>query len=497
MSVPTRFTVQIPGEGPVSNILRAARGGSGVISPLSRGGAVTMPKMKAFFDELLSLTNPLPPADPSAAVDKDTDAFRRPRIVYVRDFPHISDHVPAWFPALQAAVKSRRQGPMSRPTSPVTGPTVIILGSTPPLAPVPQQPSSSASSQSATSSILSLLAAAGGRAPSAPKTTRPKQSWAEDDRKSRERRVKERLRRWQNGNEALLDFMPPFSTSSIPTSVGRRGSGFGSSSSPPEIMVGDSVFVPVGRGASSSSRPSTSEDSDTDGYFRVVGLVPRTRNEGLERRSRLSRRLKINELALKLAVSEAGGVLTGSPAVSLTGLEPTVDVSVSSSPIPTAESSLPPPSVSIELPTFSPSAFINSCLLTLKPWRELKLVADAVVGSVLSSSVSERGIQPQDSSIEPTRVTWDQVVRSIDSSAESASLRSAWIDGVNVEEGSAAEKPEEIPVPEVDEVLEAVKKDPDLDQHEQRLLGCIVDPSKNTYPSLNSVIQTDPMCLSF
>lgn len=363
---------------------------------------------------------------------------------------------------------------MSRPTSPVTGPTVIILGSTPPLSELPQSPPHSRPP----SRILSLLAAA-GRIPPTPKAPIQEQSWTENDRRSRERRLRERLRRWQKGHEGLLEDMPlfvPMASFSNGQTVGRRA---------PEISLGGNVIaIPFGRPAGDGP----SGDSPTmpaEGYFRVVGLVPSSRNESLERHGRMAKRLKSNELALKLAVSESGGLLTGHPeasfqsAASLIEASPTAVTdgqsqgSSGSSAITLAEHSVP-----------RPLSFVDSCLLTLKSWKELKAVADAVVGAVLSTSASERGLQALDSSIEPTTVTWEQVSRSVESSAESNSLKNAWVERTsdtrdlddNITAG-AEDLPES--ALEVDEIVEAVRKDPDLDVYEQRLLGCIVDRGKD------------------
>jgi hypothetical protein len=473
MGAPAAFTIQIPGSAPGAPVVRSSRNGSGsLISPMSRGIAIPTQRIRAFFGDLLNLSNP-----PSIPPEKDGDFLRRPRIVYVRNYHHIAEHAPFWFPGLQAAVRSRRQGPMSRPTSPVTGPTVIILGSTPPLSELPQSPQHSRPP----SRLLGLLAAA-GRIPPTPKAPIQEQSWAENDRRSRERRLRERLRKWQKGHEGLLEDMPPFvpmASFANGQTVGRRAP------APPEISLGGNVIAipfgrPVGDGPSGDSPTMPAE-----GYFRVVGLVPRSRNEPLERHGRMAKRLKSNELALKLAVSEAGGSLIGHPeasfqsAVSSIEASPTavtdsqIQGSSGNSAITVAEHSVP-----------RPLSFVDSCLLTLKSWKELKAVADAVVGAVLSTSASERGLQALDSSIESTTVTWEQVSRSVESSAESNRLKNAWVERTsgtrdlddNITTG-AADIPE--PALEVDEVVEAVRKDPDLDVHEQRLLGCIVDRGKD------------------
>jgi hypothetical protein len=469
MGVPAAFTIQIPGSSGAP-IVRSSRNGSGsLISPMSRGTPPTQ-RIKAFFEDLLNLSNPS-----STPQEKDGDVLRRPRIVYVRNYQHIAEHASYWFPGLQAAVRSRRQGPMSRPTSPVTGPTVIVLGSTPPLneSPQPQRPSR------APSRILGLLAAA-GRIPPPHKSSPQEQSWAEKDCQSRERRLRERLRRWQRGHEGLLEDMPPFgpiTSFANGQTAGRRAPALS------EIPLGGNVIaIPFSRSASEGSGNET-PTAPAEGYFRVVGLVPRSRNERLERHGRMAKRLKSNELALKLAVSEAGGSLIGHPeasfhtAVNLLEAPPT-EVAGGQNQRTSENKAI----ATLENPISQSLSFIDSCLVTLKPWRELKIVADAVVGAALSMSASKRGLQALDSSIEPTSVTWEQVSRSVESHAESNSLKNTWIEGASTardvdEIAGAADEP--ALALEVDEVLEVVRKDPDLDPHEHRLLGCIVNPGKN------------------
>lgn len=475
MGAPAAFTIQIP-TGGSGSMLRSSRGGpTSALSTMSRGSPISAQRVKAFFDDLLNLPSS---SSSSSSSDKDAESMRRPRIVYVRNYPHIADHVPTWFPGLQAAVRARRQGPMARPTSPVTGPTVIILGSSPPI----QEDPPSRSPSRPSSSIMGLLQAA-GRIPPPPKPPTNELSWSETDRKSRERRLKERLRKWQKGHEGLAEEIPPFVPPSNPSGASSSGRRMGMM---PELSLGSNVIaIPFGQ-SSSEGPGSLSSSIVSEGYFRVVGLVPRTRDENMERKGRMAYRLKFNSLALKLAVSEAGGDLGGRPVVSIDSVAKTLETT------PTESSDQDPVEANLvasakEHHSTQSLPFLESCLINIKSWRELRVVADAVVGAALSASASERGLQALDSSIDPTPVTWEQVTRSVESTAESNSLRTAWIDGINspkdTEGASVSGEPSEesVPVPEVDEVLEAVRKDPDLDQHEQRLLGCIVDPGKSSY----------------
>lgn len=258
------------------------------------------------------------------------------------------------------------------------------------------------------------------------------------------------------GQDGLVDDIPPFTPSSPASGAGRRmGMGMGMM---PELSLGSNVIaIPFGQsssdGSSGDSSSSAGGGGNGTGYFRVVGLVPRTRDETLERTSRMRYRLQANALALKLAVAEAGGALTGAPDVSMDAVVRSLDTSPSaSSPLSLSSSTVEGEASTADgvesamvasaiehqhqanqtqsQPPSQPLSFLESCLITIKPWRDLKVIADAVVGAALSTSASERGLLALDSSIEPTSVTWDQVSRSVESNAESTSLRNAWIEGI-------------------------------------------------------------------
>jgi hypothetical protein len=431
MNPSSSFTIQIPVAsqtgGPPN--YRPSRTGSGLppLAPPPRSASPhSSQRVKSFFEDLINLTTEITPSEKE-------EQIRRPRIVYIRDFPLIADQASVWYPPLLAAVRSRRQGPISRPTSPVNQATVIVFGVTPPLS--EQQTDMPSSS----SNMLSMLT---GNRPQSVKSSRP-ESWAEGDWKARERRLKERLRKWQKGHDWLVDELPRFNGNAhnLPTR--------GSSNSGPEVgfMLGRNVIaLPFGRGGHDSFSSGSSEQG-TDGYFRVVGLVPGTRNKLLETNGRFGRRLQYNELAFKMAVAEAGGILTGRC-------------------IEEAEDGIPQ--------TLSRMAL--TWTQAFEPWRDLKLVADAVVGAALA----ETGVKPSGSSLEPTVISWAQVEHTTAESAAVQDRKKTWVENAapsnTIKEDNSAAAGVEAKVPEVDEVLESVRKDPDLDQHEQRLLGCIVDP---------------------
>ncbi|KAI0028621.1 hypothetical protein K488DRAFT_58139 [Vararia minispora EC-137] len=56
---------------------------------------------------------------------------RRPRIIYVRDFPTLSSSLGAWWPELQSAVQLRRRSTSASSSAPIENRTVIVIGATP------------------------------------------------------------------------------------------------------------------------------------------------------------------------------------------------------------------------------------------------------------------------------------------------------------------------------------------------------------------------------
>jgi hypothetical protein len=217
-------------------------------------------------------------------------------------------------------------------------------------------------------------------------------------------------------------------------------------------MLGKNVIaLPFGGRGGHDGPGNGSSEQGVDGYFRVVGLVPGTRNKLMETRGRFGRRLQYNEVAFKMAVAEAGGILTGR---------------------------------CIEDADNGSAQALSRVALTwtqaFEPWRDLKMVADAVVGAALA----ENGFKPSGPSLEPTVITWAQVEQTTSGSAALQDRKKVWVENAapanTIKDDGPAAAEVEGKVPEVDEVLESVRKDPDLDQHEQRLLGCIVDPGAVT-----------------
>jgi len=112
-------------------------------------------------------------------------------------------------------------------------------------------------------------------------------------------------------------------------------------------------------------------------------------------------------------------------------------------------------------------------------WTLVKQIADQAVGRVVSLTLrSEEMTRP---SLSAVSVLWEHVCGAWTNRWASRDFRKAWIQqsadrpaaGGKQEDGWDNERETQ-----VDDIVEAVKHDPYLDAHEQRLLGCIVDSGK-------------------
>jgi SpoVK/Ycf46/Vps4 family AAA+-type ATPase len=115
-----------------------------------------------------------------------------------------------------------------------------------------------------------------------------------------------------------------------------------------------------------------------------------------------------------------------------------------------------------------------------EPWTSVRQIADRAVGSVVSSGLP----QQKKLALEPTPVPWTTVHHAWAAQRSAHNLRKSFMRDsvVKVKQKDAEEEHEDAEGEEtegekVDEVVERVRQDPDLEQHEQRLLSCIVDPA--------------------
>jgi len=166
----------------------------------SKGSLV---KAKSFFDMCINVQAPNDTGSSSVTL--------RPRLIYVRDFPTLSSSWAFLHPALLSAVRQRRQGALSRTTSHVVNPTVILFGITPTIFP----PFSAPSTPPGPQGMTNMLTSRSGQATPGVATSRPgKSDWGEEDHaeKAREWRLRERLRKWERGDRALQSELPKLLT---------------------------------------------------------------------------------------------------------------------------------------------------------------------------------------------------------------------------------------------------------------------------------------------
>ena len=169
---------------------------------------------KNFFIELLNLHR--------ATDDDITNLSRssnRPRLIYIRDFALLGDTVPHWYPQFIAAVRARRMGPMSRPTATVLNPTVVIQGVSPSI--ITPRPTifPSNGGNGPHQPIVSMLMARRNAVqrrpgPSSASPSSKNTEWDEGPsaQKQREKRLQERLQRWDKGDASVFRAeMPPLS----------------------------------------------------------------------------------------------------------------------------------------------------------------------------------------------------------------------------------------------------------------------------------------------
>ncbi|KAI6036115.1 hypothetical protein BKA83DRAFT_4158703 [Pisolithus microcarpus] len=510
----------------------ASRGRQPPLFTTSRSSAPPN-RIKAFFDDLVNFPSP--------------GQHTRPRLIYIRDFPTLAPTAPTWYPHLLSAVRARRTGPIARPSSSVACPMTIICGITPPL--VGQNSGNIPASSTGAYPVSGSHLPGGGRrrhtsrpAPSAAHGVSPSagsqspSEWGEDDHAThaRERRLRQRLRRWEHGGDgALLEDVSrllaanpmgasgtaltqssPFSQSSPSPFAMPPYPSSEADPSRPIVLVGSTPLDVTGGGMGGEGEGGDNPAGSAGGaptfgrFFRASVVLPSVRDVGVERQCRMARRREVNELAMRMGVGGVGGVLeedTGAIRYSEgAAVEDRVEenddlrereekvVSVQSDAKADTRSGSCAPESNLEgVPTGTSSqppeehemwADWSTCV---EPWSSIRQIADRAVGSVVAAQ------QPASSplyapGLEPTAVSWSAIHRAWAAQRSSRSLRKAWTKDARVRvprgplheyEELDGEEAEEGRERVVDEVVEAIKQDKDLDPHEERLLGCIVDPS--------------------
>lgn len=406
----------------------------------SKRGSQALSKVKQLFDSLVNVNHP------------DSTVPHRPRLIYFRDFPTLAPTSPSWYPHLLAAVRQRRRGPLSRPSSPVNNPMVIVFGMTPPL-------TSSSNSLPPPNSLVSLLL---HRVPPSQLVQSPKSGkadWGEGDLadKQRERRLRDRLKRWESGDSFLLDELPRLAITEDSDSRHK-----------PEVLI----FGPHAGISPSNSR--TADSDATSSFFRTSIIVPSTRSSQLERDCRVSRRREINELTMRMAVGAVGGVLEGP--------FPDLDVGAQQEESPSQDENSPPSPDAAELPPQVSDAqqMWDSWGRHLEEWSSVRQIADHSVGTVVADRLLT-GPPVTKTTLEPTTVPWSTVSKRWVAHRSSQELRKLWTkDAIPHIKTKDAEEQSNAESSTLDDVVERLKTDGELDPHEQRLLPCIVDTASMT-----------------
>lgn len=433
----------LDGPGPIfpSQMTVTVMSPSRGISASSSTARVAPPsRVRVLFDALVNTSSSRGSSDTTAQpVSKG-----KPRLVYIRDFPTLAPTSSAWYPPLLSAVRARRQGPISKPHSPIPNPMTIIFGMTPSLAPPSMQSNSSGPTMSALMNQLTSL-----RAPSASK--QGESDWGEDEaaNKTRERRLRRRLKRWENG-DPLKEELPKLFTSS---------EGEGRNSPRPELIIigGSSSLAAAGPGildaGSRGDSSNRSAGSDIDSFFfRTSTLVPTVRSLVQEQSCRISRRREINELTLRMGVGAVGGVI-----------EETSAANAFQDPLPGGESSVLNP---------DPKAIWVDLGNKIQVWSNVRQIADRAVGSV--AAIDRLVGKSENGTLEPSTVTWSDIQRAWVSHTSTRDIRKTWMKET-IPRSRELEEDEDDEKEDNDQLLEKLKNDPALEMHERRLLPCIVD----------------------
>ncbi len=417
-----------------------------LVEPVAK--TTPMSKLKAFFDDLINVTAPRS----DEIEESSTTPIRRPRIIYVKDYPTLAASSSVWYPALLASVRQRRQGPISRPSSPVLNPTVIVFGVSPSYVVHEAPPHAAPPSLQLMSSSPRSAGSASTASSSAAKL---QNEYGEDanSEKAREKRTQRRLRRWARGNS---DDLPRLFSASEMSPGGDDPKG-----RPNVVVLGQESFsgLPPFLGSAFSralaGRSHGSPESDTRlGFFRTVLVCPTLRNIPQERDVRMTRRREINQLVMRMGVAQIGGELGELEEIPDTVEEPSEGGEQDKA----------------RLQLWAHWAD------TVEVWPNVQRIADRAVGSVMAAS---QAYLPTNRSLEPTHVPWSAV---FDAWAADRSTQDMWKNLFTFppsgklprenEEGERTGADEEA---DVDEIIEKLRRNPDVEEHEQRLLGCIVD----------------------
>ncbi|KAJ7905429.1 hypothetical protein B0H14DRAFT_2660239 [Mycena olivaceomarginata] len=416
-------------------LTNAAQSGRSLSSSQSRrSGPPT--KIQVFFE---TIVNAVAPDEP--------EPKQRPRLIYIRDFPTLAPSSSAWYPPLLSSVRSRRRRATSRSSSPITHPVTIIFGMTPPL--VPKTPTGFNGRAAPMHNRGRMMPQSPQRVASSSRQNEAE--WNEDEAsdRAREKRLRERLRRWEKG-DSLQDQFPKLSSSAEGEGGGEAGPGF-------VIVGGSSAMLAQNAGSGDTGSRDPGVDADSL-FFRTSVLVPSARSLIEERACRVARRREINELTMRMGVGAVGGIIDQD----ITGSTVQAEADASSSPSASKKHGM-----------------WEDWGNRIEVWPAVRAVADRAVGHAVATRSSTSG------SLAPIPVECRNVRKAWMKEASSAS-RSAREQEEDEDEDEESESEDE----EVDEVVDRLKNDEDLDPHEQRLLGCIVNSA--TMPTSFSQVHLPP-----
>ena len=372
-------------------------------------------KLEKFFETLVNL--------PSNSEGSENALKNRPRLIYIRDFPILAPSSSVWYPPLLAAVRNRRKGSISRPSSVVNSPMTIIFGWSPPLAP----PNNS----STFANYLFNPPSEGGQGGKSVNVD----DWSEGEAAelAREARWNAKISNILYPSE-FFDDCPKLSTLESRNSLLK-----------PEIIVigsnGPSNLPPLLGMPSMRFEARDSDKLAISQFFRSSVVLPKSLPSSQLRYARVNRRREINELLIRMEIGVMGGVLGSMPPeLAYTNVEPGSDAS--------------------QTQTGSPLCKMwESWGNKIEEWLIVREIADRAMGSVMCSQ-QLTGKKP---TLEPTLVPW-------------STLQTAWTARKAVH-GNIADMFAQATESGKDKVVESVKDDPELDPHERRLISCIVDPS--------------------
>ena len=419
--------------------------GRALVAPSSRK-PTTPSKMDIFFENLVNLSLPIEDDELS------TPGLRsRPRLIYIRDFPTLAPSSALWYPSLLAAVRQRRRRLLSRSSNTTSSPVTIIFGMTPPVA-----PALDASPGSSNSALMNLLLNRSSANSSVSFGSKPEQinDWGESEaaEAAREKRLRSRLRKWEKSASALHEELPKLAN---PQEAEPSSSILVVGNGEAQLSLPSLLGLPVPSDNGSTSREATSK------FFRSSVLVPRTRSLSQERETRVARRREINELTMRMGVGAVGGMIEAEPASSALRADAQLDQGSD------ATTALHP--------------IWEDWGNRIEPWSDVRKIADRAIGSVM---VLQQALNFQDrATLASTVVPWSAVETAWKSYHSLSDARRNWLketigatpssDGALDGQGQLLDAGSES-----DKVVETVKTDPDLDQHEVRLLPCIVDSGK-------------------